>query len=136
MRVSAKKLSDGGSISPISWEIVGEGSCASVTAPGGVTAAPIEAVQRDAVGVQGGPQPARGPRRRGVSAGFMTRFAAVEGQAAERAFKEGVLFIVAGGLAAQGVEEGLIALHRPVMRWMPSTLTRSAASVETLEPMP
>ena len=40
--ISAKKLSDGGSISPTSWAIVGEGSVASWIAPAGtpVTAPP------------------------------------------------------------------------------------------------
>ncbi len=39
--VSAKKLSEGGSISPSSWATVGDGAVASWTAPGGVLAAPL-----------------------------------------------------------------------------------------------
>ncbi len=40
--VSAKKLSDGGSVRPSSCATVGEETCASSTAPGGVGAAPLE----------------------------------------------------------------------------------------------
>ena len=45
--ISAKKLSEGGSISPTSWAIVGEGSVASWMAPeGSAVAAPPEPLTR------------------------------------------------------------------------------------------
>jgi len=39
--VSAKKLSDGGSIKPINWATVGDCTRASPIAPAGVEAAPL-----------------------------------------------------------------------------------------------
>ena len=57
---------------------------------------------------------ARGPRRRPARGrrASVAALAAVEGQRAERAFQEGVGRVVAGGLAAQRVEVGLVALDR------------------------
>ena len=87
--VSAKKLSDGGSVSPSSVVSVGDWTSASWVAPAGVLAAPLRR-GRDAVARSAAQELVSGVGGGGVRAAFGAGFAAVEGERAEGAFEERV----------------------------------------------
>ena len=109
--ISAKKLSEGGSIRPSSWATVGESTSASVCAPWRSGRRTDRPVHGHVVGAQRRGQFLGGLFGRGVGTAVRALFAAIEGQAGEHAFEPGVEAVAARGLAAKRVEVAFVALY-------------------------
>ncbi len=109
-RVSAKKLSDGGSVKPEQCGEIGR-ALACYHGSSGWSGGGAAPVHRHSLGSERAAELECRIGSRCVGSALRARFAAIERQCAQIAFKVGIERVVTGGLAPKRVEVGLIAIH-------------------------